>query len=103
MYGTLAGALAGRKVRFDRQTYTAIVEGRIAGIGNTIRIESIAVRYDLTIPPEARETTERALLVHTEGCPAHQSVKAAIAITWEATLHVGDEVVVLRSEQTSAS
>jgi uncharacterized OsmC-like protein len=103
MYGTLAGALAGRTVRFDRQTYTATVEGRIAGIGNTIRIESIAVHYDLTIPPEAREATERALLVHTEGCPAHQSVKAAIAITWEATLHVGDEVVVLMSEQTPAS
>jgi hypothetical protein len=98
MYGTLAGALAGRTVRFDRQTYTATVEGRIAGIGNTIRIESIAVRYDLTIPPEAREATERALLVHTEGCPAHQSVKAAIAIAWEATLNVGDEVVVLMSE-----
>jgi uncharacterized OsmC-like protein len=103
MYGTLAGALAGRKVRFDRQTYTATVEGRIAGIGNTIRIESILVRYDLTIPPEVREATERALLVHTEGCPAHQSVKAAIAITWEATLHVGDEVVVLMSEQAPAS
>jgi uncharacterized OsmC-like protein len=103
MYGTLAGALAGRKVQFDRQTYTATVEGRIAGIGNTIRIESIAVRYDLTIPPEAREATERALLVHTEGCPAHQSVKAAIAIAWEATLHMGDEVVVLMSEQATAS
>ena len=103
MYGTLAGALAGRKVQFNRQTYTATVEGRIAGFGNTIRIEAIAVHYDLTIPPEARETTERALLVHTEGCPAHQSVKAAIAITWEATLHVGDEVVVLMSEQAPAS
>jgi uncharacterized OsmC-like protein len=103
MYGTLAGALAGRQVQFDRQTYTATVQGRIAGIGSTIRIESIAVHYDLTIPPEARETTERALLVHTEGCPAHQSVKAAIAITWEATLHMGNEVVVLTNEQTPAS
>jgi hypothetical protein len=103
MYGTLAGALAGRTVRFDRQTYTATVEGRIAGIGNTIRIESIAVHYDLTIPPEAREATERALQVHTDGCPAHQSVKAAIAITWGATLHVGDEVVVLVSKQAPAS
>ena len=101
MYGTLAGALAGRKVRFDRQTYTATVEGRIAGIGNTIRIEAIAVKYDLTIPPEAREATERALLVHTDGCPAHQSVKAAIAVTWEAALHVGDEVVEVKSEQAA--
>ena len=88
-------------MRFDRQTYTATVEGRIAGIGNTIRIEAIAVKYALTIPPEAREAAERALLVHPEGCPAHQSVKAAIAITWEATLHVGDEVVLLKSEQAT--
>ena len=101
MYGTPAGALAGRKVRFDRQTYTATVEGRIAGIGNTIRIEAITVKYDLTVPPEARETAERALLVHPEGCPAHQSVKAAIAIAWEATLHVGDEIVEVKSEQTA--
>ena len=101
MYGTLAGALVGRKVRFDRQTYTAAVEGRIAGIGNTIRIEAITVRYELTVPPEAREAAERALLVHTEGCPAHQSVKSAIAIAWGATLHVGDEIVEMKSEQTA--
>ncbi len=98
MYGTLAGALAGRKVRHDRQKYTATVDGRIVGVGNTIRIESIAIHYDLTIPPETREATERALAVHPEGCPAHQSVKGAINVTWDATLHVGGEVVSLSSE-----
>ncbi|GAC1394576.1 MAG: hypothetical protein NVSMB38_28290 [Ktedonobacteraceae bacterium] len=98
MYGTLAGALSGRKVRFDRQTYTATVDGHIVGIGKTIRIESIVVHYDVTIPPEDREAAERALRVHPEGCPAHQSVKGAIDVTWDATLHSGDEVVVLRSE-----
>ncbi len=97
MYGTLAGALSGRKVRFDRQTFTATVDGRIVGIGKTIRIESIAVHYDFTIPPENREATERALRVHPEGCPAHQSVKGAIDVTWDATLHIGDEVVLLKS------
>ena len=30
MYGTLRGALAGRKVAFDRESYTAAVEGRRA-------------------------------------------------------------------------
>lgn len=100
MYGTLAGALSGRKIRFDRQTYTATVDGRIVGIGKTIRIESIVVHYDLTIPPEDREATERALRVHPEGCPAHQSVKGAINVTWDAVLHIGDEVVALKSEET---
>src|SRR5216684_9010089 len=96
MYGTLRGALAGRKIAFDRETFTATVDGRISGIGKTIRIKSIHVHYDLGVPPEAREATERALEVHPQGCPAHQSVKDASAITWDATLRVGDEVMTVR-------
>ncbi|HVB25275.1 MAG TPA: hypothetical protein VNG51_25280 [Ktedonobacteraceae bacterium] len=98
MYGTLVGALSGRKIRYDRQSYIATVDGRIVGIGKTIRIESITLHYDLTIPLETREATERALRLHPQGCPAHQSVKDAITVTWDATLHVGDEVVTLSSE-----
>ena len=81
MYGTLRGALAGRKIPFDRDSYTATVEGRISGIGKTIRIKSIHVHYDLAVPPESQEATERALQLHPQGCPAHQSVKDAIVIT----------------------
>jgi uncharacterized OsmC-like protein len=73
------------------------VEGSIVGIGKTIRIKSIHVHYELAVPAEAREATERALAVHPEGCPAHQSVKDAIAITWAATLKVGDQVINLDS------
>ena len=98
MYGTLAGALAGRKIPFDRQSYTATVDGRIVGVEKTIRIQSIAIHYDLTIPPESREAAERALRIHPQGCPAHQSVRGAITVTWDATLHMGDEVVKLSSE-----
>src|SRR5260370_27819828 len=96
MYGPLRGALAGRKIAFERESFTATVDGRISGIGKTIRIKSIHVHYDLRVPPEAREATERALQVHPEGCPAHHSVKDAIAITWDATLRVGDQVMTLR-------
>ena len=99
MYGTLRGALAGRKIELDRDSYTASVEGRIVGIGKTIRIASIHVHYDLAVPADAREATERALAVHPQGCPAHQSVKDAIAITWEATLRAGEEVLTVRSEE----
>ena len=97
MYGTLRGALAGRKIAFDRDTFTATVEGRIVGVGKTIRIKSINVHYELTIPPDAREATERALAVHPEGCPAHQSVQGAIEVTWDATVRIGSETVTLRS------
>jgi uncharacterized OsmC-like protein len=102
MYGTLAGALAGRKVPFDRARYTATADGRIAGAGKTIRIVSITMHYDLTVPPEAREAAERALAVHPAGCPAHESVKDAIAITWDAQLHVGDQTIALRSDAMTA-
>jgi len=95
MYGTLRGALAGRKIEFDRDTFKATVEGRIVGIGKTIRIKAIHVHYDLVVPAEARDAAERALALHPQGCPAHQSVKDAIDITWAATLQAGDEVVTL--------
>jgi len=96
MYGTLRGALAGRKVAFDRDAFKATVAGRISGIGKTIRIKSIHVHYDLAVPADAREAAERALRLHPEGCPAHQSVKDAIAITWDATVRIGDQTISLR-------
>src|SRR5919108_5459393 len=98
MYGTLRGALAGRKIAFDRDSYTATVEGRIVGIGKTIRIRSIHVHYDLAVPAKSVEATERALAVHVQGCPAHQSVKDAVQISWDATLRVGDRTVAVREE-----
>jgi len=98
MYGTLRGALAGRKIAFDRDSFKAAVEGRISGVGKTIRIKSIHVHYDVAVPAESREATERALALHPQGCPAHQSVKDAIAVTWAATVRAGDAVVELAGE-----
>src|SRR5258708_36536525 len=89
MYGTLAGALSGRKIPFDRQLYTATVDGGIAGIGKTIRIYSIAVHYDLNSPPAYREATERALKAHPSARPVARNVNDAIAVTWAETLDLG--------------
>ena len=52
MYGTLRGALAGRKVAFDRESFRTTVKGHITGIGKTIRIRSIHVHYDVAVHPE---------------------------------------------------
>jgi len=101
MYGTLAGALLGRKIPFDRNSYTATVDGRIASVGKTIRIVSIAVHYDLVIPADFRDAAERALRSHPQGCPAHQSVKDAIPITGDETRTIGDKVALLNSETTT--
>jgi uncharacterized OsmC-like protein len=101
MYGTPAGALSGRKIPYNRQTYTATVDGRIADAGKTIRIHSITVHYDITIPAETREAAIRAIRIHPQGCPAHASVKDAITVTWDATVHAGDEVITLSSDEVT--
>jgi hypothetical protein len=98
MFGTLRGALAGRKVTFDRETFRCVAEGRIVGVGRTIRIASIHVHYELSVPAEAAEATERALRLHPAGCPAHESVKDAIRVTWDATVRAGDRVTSLRGD-----
>jgi uncharacterized OsmC-like protein len=105
MYGTLRGALAGRKIAFDRDGFVATVEGRIVGVGKTIRIRSIRMHYELAVPAESREATERALTLHPQGCPAHQSVQGAIEVTWDARVRVGEEIVLLESgaESTGAA
>lgn len=76
-------------MEFDRSTYTADVEGTIEGeygAGEPIRITKIHVSYHLAVPNGQRETAERAVAVHAAGCPARESVKAAIAITWSAEI-----------------
>jgi hypothetical protein len=103
MFGTLRGALAGRKIGYERESFRAAVEGRIVGVGKTIRIRSIHLHYDLAVPAEAREATERALALHPAGCPAHESVKGAIDVTWDATLRAGGDTVTLTGRGAEAS
>ena len=86
MYGTLARALAARKVEFDRSSYSADVLGTIRGERReTIRITSIHVVFHIHgVSAEQRAAAERAVEFHAGGCPAHESVKNAIEISWEA-------------------
>ena len=87
MYGVLARALTARKVNFDRDKYSADVEGTIEGSDSqTIRITKIHVRYYISAPASQRELIDRALKVHTSACPAHASVKDSIAITSSAKI-----------------
>src|SRR5882762_1358698 len=96
MFGTLRGALAGRKIAGERDSFTAAVEGRIVGRGKTIRIRSIHVHYELAVPADALDATERALMAHPAGCPAHESVKGAIEVTWDARVRAGERTVELK-------
>jgi hypothetical protein len=71
-----------------------------SGWRQTIRITAIHVHYDLAVHAEAREATERALEIHPQGCPAHQSVKDAITITWSATVRAGEQVLTLHEDES---
>ena len=59
-------------------------------------------RVELAVPADAREATERALVAHPQGCPAHQSVKNAIQITWSASLKAGDQTLSIKEETSHA-
>lgn len=102
MFGTLRGALAGRKIAYDKESFRATAEGSIVGVGKTIRIRSIHLHYDLAVPAEAREAAERALALHPAGCPAHESVRGAIDVTWDATLRAGGDTVTLAGRGAEA-
>jgi hypothetical protein len=58
-------------------------------IAMPILVKSYSVDYCTAV--------ERAIQIHPEGCPAHQSVKDAIKVTWDATLNIDAEVIQLSS------
>jgi uncharacterized OsmC-like protein len=51
-----------------------------------VRLTSIKVHYQLTIPSGARDAVDRALSRHQEKCPTATSLAAAIAIGWTADI-----------------
>jgi uncharacterized OsmC-like protein len=86
MYGTLRRALVARGIEPDPQTYKATVEGLVEKTAKTFRISEIAIHYDLSIPTGKRAEANRALRVHPQVCPAHESIKDAIKVNWTATI-----------------
>lgn len=99
MYGTLAGALLGRKIPYEQASFLATAEGHIVPIGHVQRVQSVAVAYTLAVRQAWQAATIRALKVHARGCPVHQTLSESIAISWSATLRVGNETMVLHQEE----
>ena len=62
----------------------AAVEGDIEDVDGVLKITKIRLRYRATIPAGKRESVERVLEAYAEGCPAYQTVKGCIDVTWEA-------------------
>ena len=82
MTGTLAGALAARKIPTHPDRLSSEVEGIIENIDGKPLITKIKVRYQVTVPKGKREDALRAIEVHEKGCPASQSVQRGIKIEW---------------------
>ncbi len=83
MTGTLAGALAARKIPTQPDRLSAEVEGFIENVDGKPLITRIKVHYSVKVPKGKREEALRAIQVHEQGCPASQSVRRGIAIEWD--------------------
>ena len=83
MTGTLAGALAARKIPTHPDRLSSEVEGFIENVDGKPLITRIKVRYTVKVPRGKREEALRAIEVHEKGCPASQSVQRGIAIEWD--------------------
>ena len=83
MTGTLAVALAARKIPTQPDRLSSDVEGTIENIDGKPLITKIKVHYTVKVPKGKREEALRAIELHEKGCPASQSVRRGIAIEWD--------------------
>ena len=83
MTGTLAGALAARKIPTQPDRLESRVEGIIENVDGRPLVTKIKVHYTVKVPVGRREDALRAIEVHEKGCPASQSVRRGIAIEWD--------------------
>ncbi len=65
---------------------SANVEGDIEEKDGVLKITNIRMAYQIKIPQGMRDKVERALQSHADGCPAYQSVRNCINVSWEADL-----------------
>ena len=64
----------------------AHVEGDIAEVEGVLRITTIRMRYEIEIPKGAADKARRALETYADKCPAYQSVRQCIDVSWEADI-----------------
>jgi uncharacterized OsmC-like protein len=83
MTGTLAVALAARKIPTQPNRLSSEVEGIIENVDGKPLVTRITVHYKVKVPKGKREEALRAIEVHEKGCPASQSVRRGIAIEWD--------------------
>lgn len=78
--GTLAAALAGKKIPTPEDRYWAEVEGHIENVNNILKITRINVLYHLKAPQGKAADAKEAFSRYLTSCPAAQSVIGCIDI-----------------------
>ena len=68
------------------ENLVAHVEGDIEEVDGVLKIAKIRPKYLFKIPPDTKEKAERALSVYAEMCPAYQTVKDCVEVSWEAEM-----------------
>ncbi len=68
------------------ENLVAHVEGDIEDVDGVLKITKIRLKYLFNIPPDAKEKAERALAVYAEKCPAYQTVRDCIEVSWDAVM-----------------
>jgi len=81
MMGTLAAALAGKKIATPEDCYWADVEGDIENVNDVLKITRIRVKYHLKVPEGKSTEVREAFSSYIKKCPAAQSVIGCIRIT----------------------
>ena len=78
--GTLAAALAGKKIPTPEDRYWADVEGDIENVNGVLKITTIRVKCHLKVAPGKAEEAKEAFSTYLVRCPAAQSVMGCIKI-----------------------
>lgn len=87
MMGTLATALAGKKIPTPEDRYWADVEGDIENVNGILKITAIRVTYHLQVPAGKMGEAREALSFYLQKCPAAQSVIGCIRIEDRGDFH----------------
>jgi hypothetical protein len=86
MMGTLAGVLAGKKIRTFDDRYRAEILGDIEDVNGVLKITRIKVHYFLKTSQEKKKDALDSLENYLTRCPAAQSVMGCIALEHEMTV-----------------
>lgn len=84
MLGTFGRALETRGIPSQPNRLSAEVEGDIVDENGVMALRAIRIRYAVKLPPGKREAAERALRFHERGCPLANTLRGAVAVSYEA-------------------